>query len=70
MGRACASSLLMFFGDSFASSLDLPTADGEAAIVTTVGTAKPNVKKYPVSSRRLSLLGPVNFTLRFPLPAG
>jgi hypothetical protein len=28
------------------------TADGEAAIVTTVRTAKLNVKKYPVSSRR------------------
>ena len=37
----------------------------ETAIVTTVGIAKLNVKKHPVSSRRFSLLGPLTFTLRF-----
>ena len=40
-------------------AIPLPAAaavDGAAATVTTVGTAKLNVRKYPVSSRRFSVL--------------
>ena len=40
------------------------TPDGPIAIVPTVGTTKPNVKKYPVSSRRLSVIDLLRYAIR------
>ena len=39
-------------------------ADGPIAIVAMVGTAKPNVKKYPDSSRRFSVIDLLRYAMR------
>ena len=50
--------------DAFAAMPGAAAADGPIAIVPTVGTAKPNVKKYPVSSRRLSVIDLLRYAMR------
>ena len=50
--------------DAFAAMPGAAAADGPIAIVPTVGTAKPNVKKYPVSSRRFSVIDHLRYATR------